>query len=237
MHNSLHKLTAFGIFLLSILAHNFACATPSEAQFFEKVAFNYVNAHFKNLPADEKVKIEVDRVDPKRNFNGRCEGFLTAEIIGGTLKANSTVKISCSDPSNTYTLYVPVKITSLKARIVASRDIARGEVVGPHDYSSEFIENTRLSTGVITNPKQLEGVRVKRDLKQGDFFVLSNICTVCKGDRVTIEATNGSLSLKTSGEAVEDGNVNDTIQVRNLKTRKIIPGIVTGPGIVSILLD
>ncbi len=231
------NLTAGFLALLSAAAANFALASQEEAKFFETAAYNYVSAHFRNLAPDTKVIIEVDKIDPTRDFGGRCEGFLTAEITGGNLRPSSTVKMVCSDPKNPFTLYIPVKITSLKARIVASRDISRGEILSASDYSEEFVSAARMPQGIVTNSRDLIGVRVKREVKQGDFFVLNNICTVCKGDRVSIEASSGGLSLKTTGEAVEDGNLNDTIRVRNLRTKKVIPGRVAGPGSIIININ
>lgn len=230
------SLTALTLLFLSCAAHTLAYASEEEARFYESVAYNYVNAHFKNLPADEKAVIRVDKVNPERSFGGRCEGYLTAEITGGELRNASTVKIVCSRPEAPFTLYVPVRITLLRATLVAARNLSAGSILSENDIRSEFLEQGRTISGAISLIDSLIGARVKREVREGEIFQGSNLCTVCKGDRVLIEAKSGNLSLKTSGEALEDGNAGETVRVRNLKTRKVILSTVTGAGEVTVIL-
>ena len=45
---------------------------------------------------------------------------------------------------------------------------------------------------------------------------------VCKGDNVTIYAKTRTLTIKTTGVALQDGNVGEQIRVRNQKSGKTI---------------
>ncbi len=56
-----------------------------------------------------------------------------------------------------------------------------------------------------------------------------------KGDIVTIVASTNNLEIKTQGQALEEGKVNDLIQVKNVKTKKVIQAVVTGPNTVKVI--
>ena len=57
---------------------------------------------------------------------------------------------------------------------------------------------------------------------------------VCRGDNVTIEAQTANLAVKTQGIAMADGNLGDQIQVRNIKSRRLISAIVSSSGTVKV---
>lgn len=234
MHLHLPLITAFCLLFLS--APTQILAAQEEADFLEKVAYNYINAHFRNLQENEKVVIKIDKIDPMRNFGGKCEGYLSAELTSEGVRSNSTVKLTCARPENPYTLYVRAQVDILKRRIMAATDLPRGTILGPGDLKEEFIQDSSRTKGIVENTQILIGSKLKRDLKAGDFFNASNICVVCKGDVVSLEAVRGGLSLKTTGEAMEDGFINDTIRVRNKKTKKVVLGTVQGPQVVKVAI-
>jgi flagella basal body P-ring formation protein FlgA len=52
--------------------------------------------------------------------------------------------------------------------------------------------------------------------------------------RVTITAKIGDLKVTAGGLAVENGKVGQSIRVENLDSKKVVTGVVTGPGAVEI---
>ena len=159
-----------------------ACATVEEVAFLRRVAEQYVLAQFQNRTDDIKVEVEAGRLDERRNYGGRCEGYLTAQLRGNEIRS----------------------------------------------------ENTNLTTAV-SDPNVLVGSRLKRDVRQGEQIRSNGFCVVCKNDKVNIVARSGGLSLKTSGIALQEGNVNESIRVRNIKSDKVISAVVTAPGEVQVI--
>jgi flagella basal body P-ring formation protein FlgA len=49
---------------------------------------------------------------------------------------------------------------------------------------------------------------------------------VCKGDIISIFAKTSTLTIKTQGVALKDGNLGEQIQVKNQKSGKIVSGRV-----------
>lgn len=210
-------------------------ATPQEAEFLRKVAEQYILAQFTNL--DESTKIEVDaaRLDDRRDYGGKCEGYLTAQLRGSEIRNTSQVIITCSRPQNPYQIVVPVKVKRLTRALVASRNLSRGAVITQQDLSPVYLdENTNLSTAV-SDPNILVGSRLKREVKAGDQIRANSFCVVCKNDKINIIAQSHALQLKTAGVALEDGTINDTIRIKNSKSGKIISGVVVGPSQVRVI--
>lgn len=234
-----HKMSKLSavlvISLVSCFLSSSANATPQETEFLRKVAEQYILAQFTDLDDNTKIEVEAARLDERRDYGGKCEGYLTAQLKGSEIRSSSQVIITCSQPQNTYQLIVPVKVKRLTRSLVASRNLNRGSVITPQDLAPVYIdENTNLSTAVA-DAGILVGSRLKRDVKAGDQIRSNAFCVVCKNDKINIIAKSHALQLKTAGIALEDGTVNDNIRVKNLKSGKVIIGVVTGPSQVQVL--
>lgn len=221
--------------LLGIVGSSISFATPQEAEFLRKVAEQYILAQFTNLDDSTKIEVEASRLDERRDYGGKCEGYLTAQLKGSEIRSTSQVIITCSHPKNSYQIVLPVKVKRLTRALVASRNLSRGAVIGSQDLTPVYLdENTNLTTAV-SDPNLLVGSRLKRDVKAGDQIRSNVFCVVCKNDKVNIIAQSHALQLKLAGQALEDGTVNDTIRVKNLKSGKIISGVVIAPSQVKVI--
>ncbi len=227
------KLLIF--FLLSIFSYT-VYATADEAKFLEKVAEQYILAQFPEDTPERKIYVKASRVDQNRNYGGKCEGFLTAQMQGQRIKVNSTVKIICKKPQNSYTLYVPVTVKVLRRSIVATHNIPKGTTISSDLIEENFIDENLIMNKTITDKDMILGSKAKRDIPSGSPIYQDNYCLVCKGDQVLIEASYNNLKVKTSGIALSEGNLNDTIEVKNAKSGKKISGIVSGPKTVSVIM-
>lgn len=211
-------------------------ATPQEAEFLRTVAEQYILAQFIDK-SDENTKIEVTaaRIDDRRDYGGKCEGYLTAQLKGTEIRSSSQVIITCSRPEAPYSIVIPVKVKRLTRSLVAARNLSRGAIIGQQDLAPVYIdENTNLTTAV-SDPNILVGSRLKREVKAGDQIRANAFCVVCKNDKINIVAKNKALQIKLAGIALEDGTVNDSIRVKNTKSGKVISAVVVGPSEVQVV--
>lgn len=235
------KLSGSLIFLAAALGAALcpgpAAATPAEAEFLKHVAEQFVLAQFPDRNhGSYKVEVKAGKVDELRDYGGKCEGYLTAELAGQKVVPGAQVRIECSRPGAKFTVNVPVSVSILRPAVIAARPLPRGTVLDASMLQSTWVSEKLSNPAAVSDPQGLLGVKLKKDLKAGSQIRRSDFCMICRGDMVTIEAATSNLSLKTSGQAVDDGNLNDNVQIRNTKSKKIVTGVVTGPGTVRVLL-
>ena len=150
-------------------------------------------------------------------------------------KKNNVVVINCARKDHPFTVNVPVNVTVLREVTVAKDNIPRGSVISEDLIDTVFIPETANTAATITDIRSIVGAKARKDIKAGEQLKKSDFCIVAKGDPVYIEATNGALTIKTTGIAMQEGRLNENIQVKNSKSKKIIEATVTGPGQVRVI--
>ncbi|MGN0908909.1 MAG: flagellar basal body P-ring formation chaperone FlgA [Succinivibrio sp.] len=212
-------------------------ATRAEADFLRTVAEQYVLAQF---PAGQdggaRIDVKAARLDERRDYGGKCEGYLTAELNGSRITRSSQVKITCSKPGSAYTIYVPVTVRRLVPTVTAATNIPRSAVITQDMLRQDYVDESTNSQAAVNDAQALVGAKLKREVREGEQIRSGDFCMVCRGDPVNIEAVTSNLSLKAQGEALTDGNLNDQVQIRNSKSKKVIQATVTGAGTVRVLL-
>ncbi|WP_105190550.1 flagellar basal body P-ring formation chaperone FlgA [Pseudoalteromonas sp. T1lg48] len=144
-----------------------------------------------------------------------------------------TVQLKCPEPA-LWTQYVHVRIDKLSPIVVANSHIARGQIIAATDVSTELRPQHFVRARYVESPDVVIGSRSKRTIRQGLPINLNQLCMVCKGDSVTIVAKVNGLTIKTSGEALEDGGLGENIRVRNRKSGRLISAQVTAVETVAV---
>ena len=213
-----------------------AYASQAEVNFLRHVAEQYILAQFPNEDEqNRKIEVKAAKLDGSRNYGGRCEGYLTAELQGEVIKNSSIVKISCTRPKNGYTILVPVTVKILRPALIANQAIPHSSVITDDMLTESWIPEHEHQSGTVGLRSQVVGSKVKKDIKAGEQIKLNNFCLVCKGDQVNLLAEKGNLSLKAPGFALTDGNYGDSIQVRNAKSKKIVQAVVRNATEVAVI--
>lgn len=144
-----------------------------------------------------------------------------------------TVKLKCPSPA-LWSQYVHVRISKLSTIVVANDHIARGQIISADDLTTEQRPQHFVRARYIEQPEVIVGSRSKRSIRRGLPISMNQLCMVCKGDNVSIIARFNGLTIKTSGEALEDGGVGDNIRVRNVKSGRLINAKVTAVETVAV---
>ncbi|MGN1281181.1 MAG: flagellar basal body P-ring formation chaperone FlgA [Succinivibrio sp.] len=234
MKNYLKFLSTLCAVLFSVCVSDSVQASQAEADFLSDVARQYMLAQFPSQD-DRKVVVKAGKVDPNRDYGGKCSGFLTAELVGGEIRKNNTVRITCSRKSNPYSIRVPVTVTVLRASTVAAENIPKGTTITANLLEDTFVSDNSNSAQVITDRKMLIGSKARRDIKAGEQIRMADFCLVAKGDVVTVIAQNSNLEIRTTGLALEEGKINDQISVKNTKSGKTIQAVVVAPNTVRVI--
>jgi flagella basal body P-ring formation protein FlgA len=173
------------------------------------------------MPIDKRVKIPI------------CTSTLIFSSSPEALsQSNVTVKAQCSD--NDWYRFMVVKATETQPVVVISSAVSPGALLTTDNIHVVKMNKKRLRRSTFADIQDVVGARIKRRVSAGRPVEPNNLCFVCKGDSVTISAGNPSMRVKTSGVALEDGRMGETIQVKNRRSNKKIHARVSSTGQVEI---
>lgn len=227
-------LTLLTIFfgLLVFFFSTFVSAAPQNTlNMVQHTAEEYVKT-IVDFPPKGQLTVKAANLDSRLKLT-ICPEYLESSVPGKqSLTGNVTVLVSCR--SESWQVYVPVRIQLLLPRVVATKPLARGVVLSASDLAVQMVE-TRFQRGVVfEHPQQIIGSKVKRNVNMGDSIQGSDICLVCRNDSVLIKAGRSGLNIVTKGTALSDGSLGEQIRVQNTKSKRVVDGTITGVGEVTV---
>jgi flagella basal body P-ring formation protein FlgA len=189
-----------------------------------------------NAPEGAKIQITPQSLD-SRLSPPPCLPPILAELASDReIGRNNTVKISCNSPALDYPwqVYLSVRAEILFPVVVAKKVLSPGTVIFSDKMQIAYVEQYSLRGQYFSDVSKLSGIRVKRRVAKDAPILSGNLCFVCKGDPVSIFAKTAGLEIKTSGEALSDGNIGETIRVKNRSSSRELDAQVTGIGEVEV---
>lgn len=199
-------------------------------------ARNYFANIYTDKILDEDLKVDVGNLDSRLRL-ARCERPLELDVNSPAhMAANATIKTTCNG-AHRWSIYIPVYIEVYSEIVVASRTLKRGATISAEDLDFQVINVARYGSGQVQDAKRIIGQELTRAVNAGAAIKLSHVRpaqVVNKGDTVVIEARGNMIAVAVNGEALENGHVGKQIRVRNNQSKRVIDGVVSGPGRVSI---
>lgn len=199
--------------------------------FAQTLVFDKYNSLYE-LQKHEKLHLKVAPLDKRVNYPV-CKTGLVGEIVNNKIKTTTSVKVSCFDIKK-WTTYIRVRVNVLQKAIIVTSSLSKGQVLTSSNIKSIYIDKSRTRNGSFNKLESLYGTRLKRNLNTNKIIKNRDICFVCKGDKVTINATKSGLSIKASGIALSDANIGGTVRVKNSRTQRIVVGTVYALKKVSV---
>ena len=129
------------------------------------------------------------------------------------------------------------RVHPLIAMPVLKTHLSSGDVIKPHHIAWKNIRVKRTNYNTISSVKELVDKVARRPLIAGRMIRASDVESlklVDKGDFVTIQLRNATMSLSTRGISIESGSRNDIIRIRNPRSKKIIEAKVIAPNLTII---
>ncbi len=185
---------------------------------------------------EEAPRIEAGRLDPRLRL-ARCTVPLEAFLPpGGREIGSTTVGVRCNGDKR-WTLYVPVKVTVFTQVVVAARSLPRGQLLSASDLSLARRDLARLPQGYFRDPAEVAGQQLKRNVTAGQALtpaLLKAPRTIRRGERVTLVAGGNGVEVRMPGIALNNAARGETVRVRNVSSKRIVLGVVAGPGLVQV---
>lgn len=181
------------------------------------------------------ITIEIGSLDPRLRLP-LCGTPLDTFFPQGNTGNRPIIGVRCQSPKR-WTIYVSAKIHQTVQALVANQYLKRGTILHAEDLKAKSFDISELKFGYFTDSKEVLGKTLKRHLSRGAVLTPSNLAVtkiIHRGERVTIVATTGGISVQAAGQALEDGGMGDIIRVKNLNSKKVIEGRVEAPGRVKV---
>ena len=121
---------------------------------------------------------------------------------------------------------------------VATRALARGEVVKASDFAMERRPRSEFSNEPPAPAAEVAGRAAKRAVRAGQPLRAADLMKaeiVQKNDTVMLHYEVPGVVLTMRGKALDSGAEGDMVSVLNVPSKRTIQGVVTGPGHVTVM--
>ncbi len=229
------KVAAFALIALATALP--ATAAPLQShESIRQAAHQYLD---ENPPlAEGRFEINIGYLDTRLRLQQCAAALEVFPAPGSRTTGHTTLGVRCPGPKP-WKLYLPVAIKVYQPVVTATHAMARGALLTENDIQLEEKEISRLGYGYVSDPAQAVGKALRRSVTPGTVLTPNAMTAprvVERGQTVVIVATGGGIEVRMAGEALSDGALNDRIRVRNTKTRRIVEGVVSSPGVVQVPL-
>jgi flagellar basal body P-ring formation protein FlgA len=184
------------------------------------------------------VEVEVSRPDPRLHL-ARCDAPLEVFEQGRPLSVgNNTLGVRCSGTSP-WTVYLSARVSRSVPVLVTNRPLGLGHVITADDIALISQDQARLRQDTLSDPSQVIGQVVARPLNAGAPLTTHHIqqATVVKrGEQVTIRAGSRHFAVEAPGKALADGTPGSRIRVENLRSKRIVEGVVGPDRVIDVAL-
>ncbi|MCL1875410.1 MAG: flagellar basal body P-ring formation chaperone FlgA [Synergistaceae bacterium] len=127
------------------------------------------------------------------------------------------------------TWYQPVQIFK--------RSMKRGEIVRAEDIGERSVKIVAPGVYACT-PEEVIGKTLRKSQQQGEMILLSLVADmpiIQKGKIITLFIDTGGIIIESKGEAQQSGSEGNTINVKNLSSKKIVSGVIRTSDRVEVL--
>lgn len=183
-------------------------------------------------------EVQVNRLDPRLRMP-LCDSPLSVSLESPAQPLGRvTTRVRC-DGSAPWTVFVPAEVRLFREVVVLSRPLKRMSLVGSADLGMVERDVAQLRQGYLTDPAQAIGKKLTRPLPSAQVLAPNHLQVaeaIRRGDQVVISASSGTVNVRMPGEALGDGAPGQQINVRNLRSQRVVRARVVGPGQVQVAM-
>jgi len=226
-------ITALAIFI--IISQPLAAAVPVQPlQEIRETAVNYAR-QLTSLTGDQ-IQITAAELDQRLRLP-HCEVPLEGYSPYQQKPAgNATIGIRCRGV-RPWSIFVPVYIQYYDRVAVAINNLPANKILTQEDIRVERTDVSSNTIPYLKDPQQIIGKQLTRPLLLGQPFspyLLKPPIIVHRGDKVMLLSNTRTIEVNMQGEALANAAVGQTIQVRNLRSKRIVEGKLLENGVVDV---
>lgn len=184
---------------------------------------------------DYQFDIEFNQLNSQLNLDF-CLEPLKLDLPDALVLGRSQMKVSC-ESDRAWALNVPFNINLYTDVVVLNQPVARDTQLKAHHLDYRKVNLAQQRSGYYLKKDLVSGKLAKRALS-GETILNGHLILpallVHKGDQVIIMAKKGAMSVKMTGEALNDGREGKQIRVKNIRSNRIIRAKVVDIGLVVV---
>lgn len=210
-----------------------AAQTYQSHQSISSAVRSFLSQH---IDSTSRHEIIIGKLDVRLRLRACNRELGTFFGSGGHAFGNTTVGVNCQKP-NPWTIFIPVQVKIYKSVLATQRPLTRNSIIQSSDLRHIERDVTTLRLGYFTLPQHVIGKVTKRPLPVAAIFTPASIQAprlITRGDKVTILVKSKGLQVRAIGKALMDGKADQQIKVKNMASKKVIEGIVSAPGVVTV---
>lgn len=135
------------------------------------------------------------------------------------------------------TIQVPVFVKLFSVLPTTATTLPSGHTLKDEDIVEKRVEITAYKESEIVTKPEIIGFRTKQSLQQGAIITANVILSpesIRKGDVVSLVVLIGSVSVRGTAVALENGNVGEKIRISREGSQTVLVGVVQPNGVVVI---
>jgi flagella basal body P-ring formation protein FlgA len=181
--------------------------------------------------------VVVDPVDPIQIPSGNIGLRVTSKGVDEGLGRRAFHVQVSTNGAPWQTIDAVADVSASIDAVVPTRVIQVDSVIEAEDVAVHRVKLMDLDHQLITDVKDIIGKSAARPLQTNNPIRLGMVkkpYVVRKGDRVSIEARHGGLSIQVVGLAKSSGELGQTATVSNIDSGKELRAKIVGPGAVRV---
>jgi len=206
-----------------------AATSQSHAKIRE-VALAYLQTQARSLPG--KVSLQIGELD-SRTVLRACSALEAFTPSGAKLIGKTSIGVRCNEKPG-WSVFVQANIRGSADMLVANRPLAQNTVLSANDFS---LQNGELGQpGILIDPAQAIGKTLKFGIGAGQVLrqdMLRAPYVVTQGQTAEVRVSSKGFSVRSSGQALNNGAEGQSVQVR-MASGQVISGTVAADGSVEV---
>jgi flagella basal body P-ring formation protein FlgA len=187
------------------------------------------------------ISVEFDREVRALNVEPNVTGEL--QVVSLAYNRRTTrFDVTLDLPAGATARWQPIRYTGTAIETVdaigVDHPVERGEVLKTSDLT--IVKRPKSESAMITDMQVVVGLAARHSLQPGlplHDADLMKPALVQRNDTVTIVYEAPGLTLTLRGQAQDTGALGDTVNVQNMQSKRIVQGVVSGPGRVTVAVS
>ena len=194
----------------------------------------FLNNNAADLEGD--ITVRVNNIDNRLKLR-KCPNSIEIAVTGGFVKpGRNTMQVSCSSDTP-WRIFITGQVHVLRNVLLTNAPISKGHRITASDIKIKKMDISKLPMNYFQDKALVINKVAKRNIRAGSVLN-ANILTVPllikRGDNVSIIAANNGFTITMKGIAMANGSKGDNIRVKNIRTKKIIQGIIINSHSVKV---